>query len=135
MTRMFYDCPIKAAYMGKYFGVKLKCLVPDWKGDNEWKSFNKVDLEDPNLQPGLDIGEALEALEKVKKIYVHPESEHVFLPKEYDVGVKWDAAIGYPSTAVYDCGDWIDIDCIEKEGDYKIILRDNKHFFMPEVEE
>lgn len=129
MTRMFYDCPIKAAYMQKYFGVKLECLVPDWKGDNEWKSFNKVDLEDPNLQPGLDVGEALKALEKVKKIYVHSESEHLFKPKDGDV-LGWTNGTFRNTFHTYShhC-------CIKNRESHAIITRDNKRLFIPEMEE
>jgi len=75
-------------------------------------------------------------LEELDKIYVAKESEHIFEPKKHDLaGFTRDDGIS--TIAQYDEAKKAFINGsfrILKKYNPKIIMRDNKQFFMPEVE-
>lgn len=108
MTRYFYDCPIKAAYMSKEFGVKFDLF------DEHTSDAGKVTLCGNN-----------------EKIYVAPESESLFEEKEGDLTIYpsevSDAEIMFGGMHLLGVG--------QKEPFPKpesiIIMRDGKHFFSP----
>jgi len=126
--RYYYDCPIKAAYMSHKFGVITyvelsieseiydKCFIKDW---------NHKELKlDPKEKHYLD------------KYYVAEESQKIFKPRNYDLaGFTRDDGIS--TIAQYDEAKKAFINGnfrILKKYNPKIIMRDNKQFFMPEVE-
>jgi hypothetical protein len=125
--RYYYTCPIKALYMMKEFGVKFECK--DANGDvydfQEWY-LNSNNISELSLE-----------LENFPIcIYVKKESEHIFKPRNYDLaGFTRDDGIS--TIAQYDEAKKAFINGsfrILKKYNPKIIIRDNKQFFMPEVE-
>lgn len=111
MARLYYTCPIKALYMIKEFGVELE--FPDEDGD--LFNFKHCGIN------GESVSEFLEGVDGYpEKIYVAKDSEHIFEPKDYDLrnDVDWNSK-NYTKNLNSNC---------------KIIMRDDKHFFMPEVE-
>lgn len=106
--KYYYDCPIQALYMHVNFGVKFSIKVyleAELWTDNDFK----------NMTPDTT------------KIYVKPESEHIFEPKKGDEG-RWARKIG----ANYNGEQWVSAGIEEKLPD--IIYRDGKHFFNPKEE-
>ena len=101
MTKKYYfTCPIKAAYMNHEFGV-ITYIELSIKGEIYDRYFIK-DWNHRELE--------LDAKDKYhhNKYYVAPESEHIFEPKEGDIGIYQQRV--------------------------NVIYRDSKHFFMPKVE-
>ena len=83
--KYFYDCPIKALYMNKEFGVKF---YTTFKNDFFEKKLsfhlNFRDIYNALIQ----LLGACNASSSDYKIYVAPESEHIFEPKEGDIGIE-----------------------------------------------
>lgn len=110
--RLFFSCPIKAAYMAKYFNIELETrgnLL--YLGQPQfWPVNSEIMLRDQDQPP----------------FYVCKESEKIFERKEGDEsqGNTFDEAKNKW------CGHRQ-----HKAEDYEIEKRDNKHFFMPEVED
>lgn len=119
MTRLFYDCPIKAAYMAKEFGVKfeedesVKRMIA-----NGFEGVKETDWRRPDAYIDLK-GNWI----KTKK-YVASELENIFEPKEGDSDgyyLEWEE------------GRWFSREYGEPR-DYEkpeICMRDGKHFFSP----
>ena len=119
--RYYYDCPIKALYMMKEFGVKFECK--DTNGDvydfQEWY-LNSNNISELSLE-----------LENFPiSIYVKKESEHIFKPKKGDEG-RWLRPIG-AHYANHNGEQWVSAGI--EPNPPEIIIVDNKHFFSPEVE-
>ncbi len=91
--RYYYTDPLKASFMAREFGVDFECGV--WRNFDDWPKG---------------------------KIYVHPDSLHIFEHQEFD-GTATDSWIGVYRKNSRFIG-----------GESPIIYRNNKHFFMPEVE-
>ena len=112
--RMFYTCPIKAAYMSHKFGVitYVELSIESEIYDKYFiKNWNHRELKlDPKEEHYCD------------KYYVAKESEKIFKFKGSDL-VKY----GFDSIDFYN-------KISQKNSVYEIIYRDNKQFFMPEVE-
>ena len=127
--KYYYDCPIQALYMQKEFGV-------------QFYTIHKSDLSDKKLSFHVDIKNIYNVLIQLlaiynpmisdNKIYVAPESEHIFEPKEYDIGIyngelwtfiarQWVLSNDYEQT---ESDDFIK----------NIVERDGKHFFNPKEE-
>lgn len=112
MTRLFYECPLQAAYMIKNFGIKTEnLLIEDWG--------SRVMLDAVDFKFHKFTGKT--------KIYVAPVSEHIFEYKEKDMlnGGSFVFSLGGELKAV-NMGGLRPID-----PDEKIIMRDNKQFFAP----
>jgi hypothetical protein len=107
--RYYYTDPIKALYMGERFGVYLE----------RNNSYMMADIEEQEY--GI--------------YYVAKRSEAIFEPKEGDMITHMDNQEGDLEGGGYilEKGD-IHCNWLEQFFD-KIIMRDNKHFFMPEVKE
>lgn len=125
--KYYYDCPIQALYMQKEFGVKFYTI-------------HKSDFSDKKLSFHVDIKNIYNVLIQLlgiynqklsdNKIYVAPESEHIFEPKKGDEG-RWARKIG-AHYANYNGEQWVSAGIEEKLPD--IIYRNGKHFFMPKEE-
>jgi hypothetical protein len=118
--RYYYTDAIVALYMMKEFGVKFECK--DTNGDvydfQEWY-LNSNNISELSLE-----------LENFPiSIYVAKESEHIFEPKQGDLG-HYDLNGG---SGVYQFTNK-PIRWAEGVTNIQIIRRDNKQFFMPEVE-
>jgi len=111
----YYDCPIKALYMMKEFEVKI-----------EGKNLADLCI---NIETLREIGIAYNR-RKEYKIYVAKESEHIFEPKKGDEG-RWLRPIG-AHYANHNGEQWVSAGI--EPNPPEIIMRDNKQFFMPEVE-
>ena len=115
--RYYYTCPIKALYMMKEFKVK-------YDFENE-EGLIRI-IKTPEIRKDNFM----------RKIYVGKESEHIFEPKKGDLaGFTRDDGIS--TVAQYDEAKKAFINGsfrILKKYNPEIIIRDNKHFFMPEVE-
>jgi hypothetical protein len=117
--RYFYDCPIKALYMIKNFAVICEL--------NEQYLKEKTD---GHFMPLSDIL-------SLKKIYVAPESESIFDPKEGDTAIAENKRYGKMAARVRKDRD-ISFSFPGEEffsENFEIIMRDSKHFFSPEIEE
>ena len=132
--KYYYDCPIQALYMNKEFGVRF------------YTSF-KSDVLDKKLSFHVDIRDICNVLIELlgiynpllsdNKIYVAPESEFNFEPKEGDLGqmkaegarffVKYNESL--KEWKEWHCGGYYS----DKNGS-DIIMRDGKHFFNPKEE-
>ena len=128
--KYYYDCPIQALYMMKEFGVNLKC---ENESSSYYYSFGKAMLDHIRREVLKDT-----TWEKnLGKIYVAPESEHIFEPKEGDLGqmkaegarffVKYNESL--KEWKEWHCGGYYS----DKNGS-DIIMRDGKHFFNPKEE-
>jgi len=117
----YYTCPIKALYMMKEFKM--------FASDKNENLFLRYSLFEPDFK-------LFRILEELDKIYVAKESEHIFEPKKHDLaGFTRDDGIS--TIAQYDETKKAFINGsfrILKKYNPKIIMRDNKQFFMPEVE-
>lgn len=109
--KLFFTCPIRAAYMNKEFGVSFRRPI------SIFRVYEGEPIE-------FVAGEAV-------KMYVAPESEPIFEPKEKDMlnGGSFVFSLGG------------ELKAFNMEGarligsNEKIIMRDNKQFFPAEVED
>ena len=126
--RYYYTDAIVALYMMKEFGVKFS----EAHGANHADRYYQID----EAQLCDFITQAIEDFRGIEQIYVAKESEHIFEPKNYDLaGFTRDDGIS--TIAQYDAAKKAFINGsfrILKKYNPKIIMRDNKQFFMIEVE-
>lgn len=116
MKRLYYDCPAQALYMMKEFGIKLQIQNQGVIG----RYFSEISLEEVRINF------------LTEKMFVAPESEHIFEPKEGDLGIdsEHDYIIGNYEA---EYKEWnVPYEYSFKQG--IIIMRDNKHFFAPKIE-
>lgn len=136
--KMYYDCALKAAYMVKNFGVKFICGEP--YSPKEYDDYEKLLLRYTEIENGRGYcspNTVYFDFSWESKIYVHPESRHIFEPQEFDLcereqgGTVWlmdenrELSLGteYQSR-------WY-----EFTDKYKIIQRNNRPFITPEIED
>lgn len=128
--KYYYDCPIQALYMMREFDVKFFT-----KGHLNIES----DFLEMELGYHLTIRDIYGKLANDHtKIYVAPESEHIFEPKEGDIGICDKLLI----PVKFDIKDWVPSKMLKKETYYEIketlfvktVYRNGKHFFMPKEE-
>jgi hypothetical protein len=135
-NRRYFTCPIQALYMMKEFRVKFEMRhTPeqirdcDLQEEDIFYPFDHLDIRQPE-----HIESLVEEFENVKKIYVSLESEAIFEQKKGDIGIQQDN--GY--LAIAEAQEFEDFEAtdgsISPSHYWKIIMRDNKHFFMGELE-
>jgi hypothetical protein len=138
--RYYYTDAIVALYMMKEFGVEF--YVDRSDGISGLNSYNmrtadktKVSLEEYFKENNNDIFLIIEDSQDLA-FTVTKESEHIFEPRNYDLaGFTRDDGIS--TIAQYDEAKKAFINGsfrILKKYNPKIIMRDNKQFFYPEVE-
>lgn len=132
MARLYYDCPLKAAYMAKEFGVRLVCYptkdqAAEYGTEKPWDWGSTCDVDgNPEIEM---LSDALKYLDDITdKIYIHPDSMDMFKPKCGDM-----CSASLPGDPILHTFPWPREDKIGYEL-HEIIKRDNKHFFMPEEE-
>lgn len=142
MLKLYYTDHLKAAWMAREFGVFILT------GSQHCQHFEHTPRTDGSC--GYDrkcvnwVDEhtkdeilILDDLSDKDKLYIHPDSYHIFEPQVGDV---------YIATYKADAGngDFIEEEIIEKlpfekrlkwSYDIKILQRDNKAFFEPETED
>lgn len=130
MKKYYYDCPIQALYMMREFDVKFFT-----------KGFLNIESDFLEMELGyhLTIRDIYGKLANdYTKIYVAPESEYIFEPKEGDIGICGKLLI----PVKFDIKDWVPSKMLKKETYYEIketlfvktVYRNGKHFFMPKEE-
>lgn len=120
--KYYYDCPIKALYMMKEFGVNFS----EAHGANHADKFFQInESELCDFATGV-----IEDFRGIEQIYVAPESEHIFEPKKGDEG-RWTRLVG-AHYANYNGEQWVSAGIEEKLPE--IIMRNGKHFFNPKEE-
>ena len=141
MTRYYYTCPIKALYMMKEFGVEFETYHQS-KIDGRpffFKKFNDMWVNNVGIDDGdgsVRLVDLLYCKDESKtrvndKIYVSKESEHIFEPKTNDIfSYKMFGRVAtYILPENQDGKEWA-----KEASEIKIIMRDDKEFFMAEVE-
>jgi hypothetical protein len=128
MKRYYYTCPIKTAYMNHEFEV-ISYVELSIKSEFYYKYFIKNwNYRELNLDP--------KEKHYRNKYYVAKESQEIFKPRNYDLaGFTRDD--GILTIAQYDEAKKAFINGnfrILKKYNPKIIMRNEKQFFMPEVE-
>ena len=129
--KYYYDCPIQALYMQKEFGVKfLHWIYPSiHKTEMELLPVGIYYLE--NIIPYFNYKYAFE-----HRFIVAPESEHIFEPKEGDLGIERSLHTLEPcffgGTYWFYDNDYLEIKPRPQKVD--IIYRNGKHFFNPKEE-
>ena len=127
--KYYYDCPIKALYMMREFGVNFS----EAHGTNHADKFFQInESELCDFATGV-----IEDFRGIEQIYVASESEHIFEPKEGDLGqMKAEGArffVKYNESSKewkeWHCGGYYS----DKNGS-DIIMRDGKHFFNSKEE-
>lgn len=127
--RYYFTCPIKAAYMNHEFGV-ITYIELSIKSE----IYDKYFIKDWNHRElGLDAKDKYHC----NKYYVAPESEHIFEPKEGDLGqMKAEGArffVKY-SERSKEWKEWHGGGYYSDKNGSDIIYRDGKHFFNPKEE-
>jgi len=128
--RLYFTCPIKAIYMMKEFGVEFECQHENFDDKDDgftepYFDFRFLEIEQPET-----IGTLLDYIDNLGRIYVAPESEHIFEPKYWDLGRCFKRNI----IANFIDGKWENGTVKFDLKTTKIIMRNNIQFFMPEVE-
>ena len=127
--KYYYDCPIQALYMMKEFGVNLKC---ENESSSYYYSFGKAMLDHIRREVLKDT-----TWEKnLGKIYVAPESEHIFEPKEGDLGIERNLHTIEPCyfSGTYWFYENERVKTNPHQQRVNIIYRNGKHFFNPKEE-
>ena len=127
--KYYYDCPIQALYMMKEFGVEF--FIKDDDGDDY--DFMEWYLNSQNV---LELFTELEAFPC--HIYVKSESEHIFEPKEGDIGIvkNFNPLCLVRFCSYYNSWNYEGDEYEERfnNDEVNIIYRDGKHFFNPKEE-
>lgn len=117
MNKLYYDCPISAAYMTKNFGVLMA---------NQYGNNLLAEISNGNQITWFETG-----VDKYCKnnFYIHPDSLSIFEPQLKDIAVRKD----YVQSG---CHPFIVFDDDIKEmrnrvHEYYILLRNGKPFIMP----
>jgi len=147
--RLYFTCPIKALYMMKEFGVKFECKytpeeIAEYEPLHKFYDFDEAACESNTIEDFLEISKDF------RKIYVAAESERIFKLQKEDL-VNYKSRSGKNKITATYLESFVDCESILKwklqsQGmnspkiykidarEFLIIMRDNKQFFMPEVE-
>lgn len=115
-NRRYFTCPIQAIYMAKEFGVVY--IVGD-QAHYSYKDF---------------LDHTFNHLNRRERFYVAEVSEAIFEQKKGDIGIQQEH--GY--LAIAKAQEFEDFEenngTVSPSHYWKIIMRDNKYFFMGELE-
>lgn len=123
-NNLYYDCPIEAAYMVQNFGVEIEAGYKDDKLGYIIKrgQYNNGDWFEIILDSRRS--RLLAGYEQPDFYFVHPDSEHIFEPKEGDLVAGSSGDYYCTGHYVYDggrlCGD-VTVDKIIKRRDTSFI--------------
>ena len=126
--KYYYDCPIKALYMMKEFGVKFS----EAHGTNHADKFFQInERELCDFATGV-----IEDFRGIEQIYVAPESEHIFEPKTGDLGIERNLHSMEPCyfSGTYWFYENDVLNTRPHQQMVNIIYRNGKHFFNPKEE-
>ncbi len=131
MTKLYFTDPIKALYMMKEFGIKFYA-------DTESGLINFADFE--VCEGAISIEELFKTIKTYpKKLYIAKESEHIFEPKEGDIGAYFKNNKILFANLLKEGTVSVWIEAIDRRVDWVsdqvvITMRDGKHFFNAENE-
>lgn len=139
MTKYYYDDPLQVAYMAREFGVKYQTKYMGIEGADIDSMYGELAATKGCVELRLSLfglDAELGSMPK-DKVYIHPDSLHIFEPQVGDMvlnnrvgGVNvltvTDIAPRYAYQVHYSLA--IELNLI-------IIQRQNKAFFMPKSEE
>lgn len=129
MTRYYYTCPIKAAYMAEYHGFDFEAI--DYKTDISEPLSTKELLD-------FDYYLASQTYPKENKIWLKKGSQYLIEPKKGDYILLPDIESFVVVDEVKKVFDNGNIETVSYQRPFekgkRIIMRDGKEFFMPEVE-
>lgn len=138
MPKYYYTDPIKVLHMMKNFGAEFEIPNEDFDDQDDgfaepYFDFRLLEIESPET-----INTLLDMLENGGRIYVKKESEFIFEPKKADFILLPDIESFVVIDEVKKVFDNGNIETVSYQRPFEkgkqIIMRDNKHFFMPEVE-
>lgn len=144
MKKYYYECPIKALYMHKEFGVdvylKLEIIAKANLTTRESEKTTNEYLYEPLLAFINDewgFEEVCKIVNAGVKIVVGNKSNHIFEPIEGDY-ILFNDEIGKVidhdhNRNLFQIHFDEKIEMLHQEK-FKIVFRDGKHFFMPKVE-
>jgi hypothetical protein len=122
--------------MMKEFAVEFECQHENFDDDDDgftepYFDFRFLEIEQPET-----IGTLLDYIDNLGRIYVAPESEHIFEPKEGDKGIE--RKLHSQDLCFYGGKYWAyeneEMQKIPHQARVAIIMRDNQQFFEAEVE-
>ena len=119
MKKMYYKCPIEAAYMARNFGVNF-LFDPEPKDNAVFLYWNR---------------NALVNTLQINRFYIHPDSLSIFEPQVNDMN---NEGYFFTGNSEYCDGVWYKKQYNEStmfSSSKNIIQRNNKPFIVPEVEE
>lgn len=127
--KMFYTDPLAAAYMAREFGVEIvgafEKLVPEQEKifilQIPFREWFEILLDSRNMRIN-------QGYRKPDRYYVNDDSLPVFEPKVGDVGHNGEQAGDFRDKGFFETDEGLEVDKC------KIIQRDGKPFFWPEVE-
>ncbi len=144
MSKYFYADPLKAAWMAKEFGIKFGLGVQDKRDNISYWSVMPIDdsiLTWPKLELNTEQFNIRYFINSNSEVMLSPQLGDI-IEFHYPIDnennkqicmVVQDSCLDIP---VYEQG--LEIDWIRKHPEdieeYKIIQRDDKAFFMPEIE-
>lgn len=119
MLRYYYDCPLKAAYMAKYFGMKFE------------GGYTAQFL-------ALDAASQIRDKNERDYYYIHPDSLHLLEPRDDDIGCReivYEDGERWRNPAQYneELKKWEADEGLDM-GECKTLQRDGKSFMWPEQE-
>lgn len=119
--KLYYDCPIEAAYMAKNFGAKLRLELID-------AETGIIDLQQFPITSWHTLTSLFGTTGLSPYFYIHPDSLHIFKPQEGDF-CTWE------KNKYIDTFTWCELaDYAAINSEIKIIQRDNKPFITPKQE-
>ena len=129
-TKYYYDCPIKALYMMREFGVNFS----EAHGTNHADKFFQInESELCDFATGV-----IEDFRGIEQIYVASESEHIFEPKNDDFGIvkNFNPLCLVRFCSYYNSWNYEGDEYEERfnNDEIDIIYRNDKHFFNPKEE-
>lgn len=140
-NRRYFTCPIQALYMMKEFGVEFRTKHRNFDVIF-FRDFSKMWVDQINVDNdsgAVRLVDVINCMDESKnrvndRIYVIEESEAIFEQKKGDIGIQQDH--GY--LAIAKAQEFEDFEenngTVSPSRYWKIIMRDNKHFFMGELE-
>lgn len=137
--KLYYKCPLKAAYMAKEFGVRLY-VYPSQEAIEEFGDDQPFDWEDLtgfySYQEIASLGEALSWIRYIspEKIYVTKNDYNIFTIQPEDMVSCIRTKNDHTQLLIMTGKAFWSDDYYKKVKKPEIIMRNDKQFFHPEIE-
>lgn len=139
MTKYHYTCPIKAAYMAEYFGVEMSYLFCNADSWQEYKSDERMGafkIEDYFSESRATLDGRIWVDEEWNSFFQPRKSDIVFYKDNLGLWLGDSVRKHWAKEGIGELYDY-QYNMIQEKVEkslVKIIMRDGKQFFMPEVE-